>query len=129
VSPNQVNEVNAQRLWHRRLGHRSREVLLYLPHSLGINCDLNKDKQEGGEICFRGKQTRNQFPISKSNVKDVFYLIHCDIWSLYRISFLCGAHYFLSVVDEASRATWVYSMKDISEASKLLKGFIVMVRN
>ena len=56
-------------------------------------------------------------------------MIHCDIWGLYRIPYLCGAYYFLSIVDDISRSTWVYWMQDRSEASKLLKGFIAMVRN
>jgi len=42
---------------------------------------------------------------------------------------LCvGGIIFLSIVDDASSATWVCLMKDNIEASKLLKGFIVMVR-
>lgn len=32
--------------------------------------------------------------------KQVF--IHCDIWGAYRVESLCGAHYFLSIVDDAS---------------------------
>ena len=72
ASSNQANAVKAKCLWHQRLGHPSREVLLYLPHSLGINCDLNKDKEEACEVCLRVKQTQNQFPISNSNVKDNF---------------------------------------------------------
>jgi len=42
---------------------------------------------------------------------------------------LCGAQYFLRIVDDASRATWVYLKKDRSEARKLPKGFVAMVRN
>ena len=103
ASSHRANTVKAKCLWHRRLGHPSREVLLYLPHRLGINCD--KDKDEACEICFRAKQTRNPFPISKSSAKDIFDLIHCDIWGLYKIPSLCGAYYFLSIVDDASRAT------------------------
>ena len=35
---------------------------------------------------------------------------------------------FLSIVDHASRGTWVYLMKDKSEASKLVMSFCMMVR-
>jgi len=87
------------------------------------------NKVEACEICFRAKQTRNKFPISEHNAKNVFDLIQCDIWGPYKYPSLCGAHYFLSLVGDASRATWVYLMKDRSEASKLLRGFISMVKN
>jgi len=59
----------------------------------------------------------------------VFDLVHCDIWGPYKAPSSCGAHYFLSIVDDASRGTWVYLMKDITDASKLLQGFVLMVKN
>ena len=85
---------------------------------------MNNYKEDSCGIYFRVKQTPNQFPISNSNAKDVFDLIHCDIWGPYRTPSLSGAYYFLSIVDDASSATWVYLMKYKSEARKLLKGFI-----
>ena len=38
-------------------------------------CGSNEDKDEVYEIYLRAKQTRNQFPISKNNAKDIFGLI------------------------------------------------------
>ena len=127
--PNQVNVVSTRCLWHKRLGHPSSDIMSLLPHCLEIDCGPNKAKDKLCEICLYTKQTRNRFPISKNNAKHIFDLIHCDIWGSYRISSSCGAHCFLSIVDDASRATWVYLMKDRTEASKLLKNFILMVRN
>jgi len=80
VSLNQANAINAKFLWHRRFGHPSREVLVYLPHSFRINCDSNKDKEKVYEICLHTKQTPNQFPISKRNAKDIFDLINYDVY-------------------------------------------------
>ena len=56
-------------------------------------------------------------------------MIHCDIWGPYRTPSTYGAHYFLNIVDDSSRATWVYLMQARTEASKLLKNFIVRVKN
>jgi len=89
-------------------------------------CGSKKNKEDASEIYFRAKQTHNQFPVSKSNARDVFDLIHYNIWGLYSS---CGTHYFLSIVDDTSRATQVYLMKDRTEGSKLQKGFIIMVKN
>ena len=47
----------------------------------------------------------------------------------YWIPPLCGTNYFLSIVDDVGIATWVYLMKDRTEASKFLKSFIIMVKN
>ena len=111
-----------------QLGHPLSEVLSFLLSNLGIVGVSSKNKGDPCEICLRAKQTRNPFPISQSNAKEVFNLIHCDIWGPYRTASTCDAHYFLSIVDDASRATWVCSMQDRTEASKLLKNFIVMVK-
>ena len=80
------------------------------------------------EICYRAKQTHSQFHVSHNKAKCVFGLIHCDIWGPYRELSFCGAHYFLTIVDDASRATWVYLMHDRSETSSLLRNFIAMVK-
>ena len=40
-----------------------------------------------------------------------------------------GAHYFLTILDDASRPVWVYLMKEKEEASSLLKNFVAFVNN
>ena len=128
VPTQQVNAVKATCLWHMRLGHPSSEVLSYLPSSLGVVGESQKNKGNPCEIYLRAKQTRNSFPTSHNNAAEIFDLLHCDIWGPYRTPSTCGAHYFLSIVDDTSRATWVYLMQSRTEASKLLKNFVMMVK-
>ena len=40
---------------------------------------------------------------------------------------MSGAHYFLSIVDDFSRTTWVYLMRNKTEVDHLLVSFIAMV--
>jgi len=40
----------------------------------------------------------------------------------------CGANYFLTLVDDASRAVWLYLMREKGDAGTLLKGFISMAK-
>ena len=54
---NLMNAFDTRCLWHRRLGHASKEVLSYLPQSLGILSNTNKIKEDSCEIHFRAKQT------------------------------------------------------------------------
>jgi len=54
--------------------------------------------------------------------------VHCDICGPYRVPTSCGAYYFLTVVDDASRAVWLFLMKEKSEVGTLLKGFVSMVK-
>jgi hypothetical protein len=50
-----------------------------------------------------------------------FAMIHCDIWGSYRHPSLSGAHYFLTVVDDLTRFTWIFLMKHKNKAQSLLK--------
>jgi len=120
----QVNAINLIDLWHRRLGHPSKEVLSFLPSSFGFNS--SKDKHEVCEICFRAKQTHERFSVSYNKAEYISELIHCDIWGPYKEPFSSGAHYFLTIVDDASRVTWVYLMHEKNDTSQRLKSFIIM---
>jgi len=68
------------------------------------------------------------FLASESHARDLFELIHYNIWGAYRVPSLCGAQYFLIIVDDASRAVWVYLMKAKGEVSVLLQNFVIMVK-
>ena len=106
----QVNAVNTVDLWHKRLGHPSHEVLSLLPNSLGVISYKNKD--DVCDACHHTKQTRIPFFESSNKAECIFNLIHCDVWGPYTEASSCGAHYFFTIVDDASRATWVYLMID-----------------
>ena len=90
-------------------------------------CD-KKFSDESCDVLCRAKQTRLSFPLSDNKAINCFDLIHCDIWGAYRVESLCGAHYFFSIVDDASGGTWVYLMKDKSEASQLIVNFCLIVK-
>ena len=91
--------------------------------------NLSGTNEDVYDVCFRTKQTRSHFSISENKVNDLFELIHCDIWGPYKVKASCGANYFLTIVDDANRATWVYPMKEKGKVDLLLKGFVAMISN
>ena len=122
---NQVNAVGTRHLWHHHFGHPSHEVISGFFKKLGL-CGGNKDVCD---VCFGAKQSRSRFTISDNKASDLFELIHCDISGPYRVKASCGAIYFLTIGDDASRATWVYLTKEESEVAKSLKGSVAMAHN
>ncbi|KAL0297014.1 UNVERIFIED_CONTAM: Retrovirus-related Pol polyprotein from transposon RE1 [Sesamum radiatum] len=92
-------------LWHRRLGHPSMSVLKHtpIPNSSSTIADCM--------ICPMAKQTRLPFATSSIQSKDVFELVHVDLWGPYKLPTLSGCHYFLTIVDDFSRATWTFLLK------------------
>ena len=111
-------------LRHRRLGHPSYKVLATLPVFDTLKIDFSASSH--CDICFKAKQTRSAFPDSLNKAEVPFGLIHCDVWGPYRTPASCGAVYFLTVVDDYSRAVWTYLMLEKSEVSTLLKNFCTM---
>ena len=80
----QVHAVQTSKLWHRRLGHPSKEVLTLLAKNLDFN-DMVGKVDEPCDVCLRAKQTRSPFSQSESNASELFELIHCDIHIVSRL--------------------------------------------
>lgn len=106
-------------LWHRRLGHLPMNRIPLVP-SLSIS---DCDKTFACDACYKAKQTRSPFPISTNKTMHAFDLLHCDIWGPYKTASYSGSHYFLTIVDDFSRATWVFLMKYKSDTKTYLLQF------
>ena len=80
-------------------------------------------------ICPLAKQHKLPFPKSTSVSLACFDLIHVDIWGPYSAPSLNGSKYFLTLVDDHNRCTWVYLMKSKSDTSSLIQVFFQMILN
>lgn len=78
------------------------------------------------DVCHKAKQPRNIFPISTSRAQCPFEIIHCDLWGKYKTP-SCGATYFLTIVDDFSRAFWVYLLFDKTEVFSMIRSFFAMI--
>ncbi|CAA7027675.1 unnamed protein product [Microthlaspi erraticum] len=110
-----------QALWHRRLGHPSFSVL----SSLDLFSKLSSSASSSPcDVCFRAKQTREVFFDSLNKTTECFSLIHVDVWGPYRVPSSSGAVYFLTIVDDFSRAVWTYLLLEKSEVKRVLPEFL-----
>jgi len=57
------------------------------------------------------KQPRHSFPISQTTSRNPFDLLHVDLWGPYSLTSVSGANYFLTIVDDFSRATWTFMLQ------------------
>ncbi|CAA7049816.1 unnamed protein product [Microthlaspi erraticum] len=114
-------KLSQSELWHWRLGHPSYRILSSLPTL--HNFSFDSDQASACEICFRAKQSRGVFRDSSNKASEPFSLIHCDVWGPYCTLSSCGAAYFLTVVDDYSRAVWTYLILEKSKVANLLKEF------
>ncbi|KAK1406643.1 hypothetical protein QVD17_42133 [Tagetes erecta] len=110
--------------WHKRLGHPSNSKLQHVDFLK----NYPKNSKDFCDSCIKAKFTRLPFPVSTTKTYDCFDLLHCDIWGKYRTPSITRANYFLTIVDDFSRATWVYLLKHKHEASTCIVRFHKMVQ-
>ena len=80
------------------------------------------------EECVFGKHTRTSFQLkAEYQAKQILELIHTDICGPITIESFSGKKYFISFIDDFSRKTWVYFLKEKSEAFEVFKKFKIMM--
>ena len=60
--------------------------------------------------------------------KEGFDLIHCDVWEPFHAHSYQGHRFFLTIVDDYSRFTWIYMLKHKSEVTSLIPQFYAMIQ-
>ncbi|KAK1412979.1 hypothetical protein QVD17_34637 [Tagetes erecta] len=118
---------NAQisgKLWHNRLGHPSDKVLNVLKDILPISNHRNTDPCE---ICHQAKQTRSVFKPSDHKSNELGDLIHMDLWGPFKVTSREGYKYFLTIVDDYSRAVWIYLLKSKDEVFRYINRFFRLI--
>ncbi|GJT42106.1 ribonuclease H-like domain-containing protein [Tanacetum coccineum] len=89
-------------LWHQRLGHPADQVLDVLKTSL--NLDSHSTSDHLCDTCNKAKQTREPFRLSDHKSSKIGELVHLDVWGPYKVTSRDGFRYFLTIVDDFSRA-------------------------
>ena len=120
VSPKE----EAVMLWHYRLGHPN---FLYLKKM--FPSIFNKSPNFFHcEICEMSKHTRNTYPVQSYKPSHPFSLIHSDVWGPSRVNTKTGSRWFVTFIDDHTRVTWVFLMKEKSEVGKIFENFHDMVQ-
>nr|GEY20357.1 ribonuclease H-like domain-containing protein [Tanacetum cinerariifolium] len=83
------------------LGHPADQVLSVLKKDLNISDNTFAPMCE---ICQKAKQTKELFPLSDHKSKTLGELVHLDLWGLYRVHSKECYTYFLTIVDDYSKA-------------------------
>jgi len=73
------------------------------------------------EHCVFGKLHNNKFPKAIHRKKGTLEYIDIDCKGASRVESLGGHMYFLSLIDDYSRMTWIFIMKHTSDAFKNFK--------
>ncbi|KAL5577658.1 hypothetical protein UlMin_019357 [Ulmus minor] len=81
------------------------------------------------DVCQFAKHKRVSFPTRNKRCSKPFHLIHSDIWGPSRVPNISGAKWFVSFIDDCTRVTWVYLLKQKSDVSAVFPIFHTMIQN
>ena len=112
-------------LWHYRLGHLSFVKLNVLHEILDISYLSNTNLH--CSICPLAKQRCLPFVSSNNMFALPFDLVHCDIWGPFHVPTVEGFRYILTIVDDCSRATWIYLLCNKSDAKEIILRFFALI--
>jgi transposase InsO family protein len=119
-------------LWHRRLGHVGMKQLNWLTkHDLvrGLK-DVKFEKDKLCSSCQAGKQVANTHPNkSQMSTHRPLELLHMDLFVPTSFVSIGGNSYCLVIVDDYSRFTWVYFLRDKSNVFEKFKSFAILAQN
>ncbi|PON85844.1 Ribonuclease H-like domain containing protein [Trema orientale] len=59
----------------------------------------------------------------------LFAIIHSDVWGPSLVQNIFGARWFVSFINDCTRVTWVYLLKQKSDVSSTFQNFFQMVKN
>ncbi|KAJ9698075.1 hypothetical protein PVL29_007267 [Vitis rotundifolia] len=114
---------DAPLLIHSRLGHPSLSKFQKLVPRFSSLSSL------ACESCQLGKHTRVSFPKRLNNrAKSPFELVHTDVWGPCRTASTLGFQYFVTFIDNYSRCTWLFLMKNRAELFSIFYKFYAEIQ-
>ncbi|KAJ9683174.1 hypothetical protein PVL29_018954 [Vitis rotundifolia] len=122
-SPAVCISTDAPLLIHNRLGHPS------LPKFQKMVPRFSTLSSLPCESCQLGKHTRVSFPKRLNNrAKSPFELVHTDVWGPCRTASTLGFQYFVTFIDDYSRCTWLFLMKNRAELFSIFQKFYAEIQ-
>jgi hypothetical protein len=112
-------------LWHKRMGHMKFENLVKINTNQAIT-DTPKIKKTSSIVCKQcqhGKQSRESFKTNECATSKPLELVHIDICGPTNTKILQGECYFILLIGDYTRMTWISFLKNKSEAFEKFKAF------
>ena len=111
-------------LYHHLLGHPSFNVLRLMFPSLFKGFELESFHCND---CEFAKYKCASFQKSNTKTINPFSFIHSDIWGP-TIPNISSARWFVSFIDDCTRVTWIYLLKNKSDVGLVFPNFYNMIK-
>ena len=109
-------------LWHKRFGHPSNKITSALLHQSKIPFTTDHSKFIC-TVCLEGKFAKLPFPYPAIKSATPLEVIHSDVWGPSPTVSINGFRYYVSFIDECTRFTWIFPMKNKGEVYSIFVSF------
>ena len=121
--------IEPSELLHRRLAHVHYRALP-LARKFVEGLQEIQTKHDGVcKGCAKGKNTKNTFPSSEIVEKGILEIMHSDVCSPMPSNSLSGYVYYVFFIDDFSRKTWIYLLKNKDEVFSKFKELKALIEN
>ena len=107
--------------WHQRLGHPTSKVVKSILQSNKLGCSFD-NKFYVCDACQRAKSHQLPYKTSVHVSSSPLELVHTDVWGPAQVS-SGGFKYYVSFLDDYSRYTWIYLIKNKSDVEQIFYNF------
>ena len=126
-SKRKLNNEKSSMLWHKRMGHISKQRIERLI-TQGILDSLDMSDFDICVDCIKGKMT-NKRKTGTNQCSSVLELIHTDICGPFPTACWNGHTYFITFIDDYSRYGYLYLIHEKAQALEVFKIFKAEVEN
>lgn len=106
---------NMLNLWHNKLGHPGQSVVKTIMSECNVP-HINKMDFSFCSACCLGKIHNLPYISSKDESFQPLQLTHTDLWGPSSVPSINGYKYYILFIDDFSKYTWIYMLKNKSEA-------------
>jgi len=114
--------------WHCRLGHANPNAVKSILNLCKIPFH-NKHVLDFCVACSVRKSHKLHAPLSNTTYTKPFEVVHCDLWGPSPFTSHYGYNYYISFVDTFTKYTWIYFLKNKSDAIQAFKLFYQLIQH
>ncbi|KAM1108382.1 hypothetical protein ACFX2B_004976 [Malus domestica] len=114
--------------WHRRLGHPSSLVFNKIVNKGHLSVAGSHFQKSVCSDCQFGKASRLPFSVLPCKSTRPFHLVHADVWGPSPTSSCTGYRYYLILVDDFTKYSWLYPLHYKSDVCSVLQTFVLKVQ-
>ena len=118
-------------LWHRRMGNLNFDNIMKVSNKEVVRDFLKivNPLKSVCKHCQHRKQTKSSFKFKGHTISQPSEIVHIDLCRPKRTKILQGQYYFMLLIDDYTRMTWVTFLKEKSESFEKFKIFKAMIEN